>query len=633
MKIWFKVAAIACLSGALLNSCGSSDSLQCGEGTAQLDKQCVPVLPQDASVVVVTPDGGDSSVPEVVFRPTFGGVTSVAPVSTTSLLASWVQGTDPLTPQDNLVYHVYVGTASHMYAAPKTSPAGATSMLLTGLDPASKYFVSVHAVNEKGVEDANTVEKTGTPANDTTPPTFVGKVTATPLDPNAPGAASSIKLDWDPATDDLTQPPGLIYAVYWSRSAPDVRLAGGGTLGAVSDPGATSLIVHGLPTPNESYFFRVDAKDAAGNTTANPTPASAKTAPDTSAPTFKGCLTAVRPSAGGVNLTWAAAEDDSTPASAMTYTVYASPMPIGPDGGGFDFTKKTVFKDGVLGGRVGGLTPHSIWYFICRASDADGNEDTNTAMVSTQTIDDAARPSFGGLVSATLKGNTATLTWLPGTDDQTPAEGLTYRIYEGKADPKNINFAVAAYPPTAPGATTITLTKLAPGTIYYWIVRASDEAGNEDQNTNEKGVQTATTVCFQSDVYDSIIKVNCAVAGMCHGSDNPPQGLYMDTADNAYKYLVNQAAVEDQTVDTDGGLGVDAGAHVYQHRKRILAPNPNDPPPDESFAKQSYLYLKITYDPDIVGSPMPPPPRTPLSSVQVGTIRNWILQGALRTCQ
>ena len=78
----------------------------------------------------------------------------------------------------------------------------------------------------------------------------------------------------------------------------------------------------------------------------------------------------------------------------------------------------------------------------------------------------------------------------------------------------------------------------------------------------------------------------------------------MNSPDNAYRHLVNVPAVEDQSASTDGGLGDEAGTtHVYQHRKRILAPNPNDPPPDESFAKQSYLYLKITYDPDIVGNP------------------------------
>src|SRR6185369_14270022 len=158
------------------------------------------------------------------------------------------------------------------------------SMLLTGLDPAAKYFIAVHAVNEKGVEDTNTIEKSGAPAIDTVPPTFVGAVTATALDPNAPGAPSTVKLEWAAAKDDLTPDAGLIYAVYWSRSASDVRLAGGGTLGGISDPGVTSLMVKGLPTPNESYFFRVDAKDAAGNTSSNPTPSSAKTAPDVTAP-------------------------------------------------------------------------------------------------------------------------------------------------------------------------------------------------------------------------------------------------------------------------------------------------------------------------------------------------------------
>src|SRR5258708_29903425 len=85
MKIWLKVLMVACLSGMLLNSCGSSDTLQCGDGTMQVDNQCVAVLPADASVVLVTAEGGDSS-PMAVFRPSFAGVTAVAPASDTSLL-------------------------------------------------------------------------------------------------------------------------------------------------------------------------------------------------------------------------------------------------------------------------------------------------------------------------------------------------------------------------------------------------------------------------------------------------------------------------------------------------------------------------------------------------------------------
>ncbi len=629
MKIWLNVITVACLSGALLNSCGSSDTLQCGDGTMQLDNQCVAVLPADASVVLVTPEGGDSSA-VAVFRPSFGGVAAVAPATEQSLLVAWKSATDPLTPQDQLVYRVYVGPSSKMYdtAHPKVTPPGATSMLLTGLQAGAKYFVRVRAVNQSQVEDLNDVEMSAAPAADTVPPTFGGTITASSLDASDPAAASSVKVDWTAATDDQTPAAALVYLVYWSTSASDVRV--GGTLGAVSDPGATSLVVAGLPKPSGSYFLRVDARDAAGNSTSNATPANAHTTLDSAAPIFKGCLAPGPASAGGVTLSWPPATDNSTPGLALKYNVYASATSIASDGGGFDFTKKTTFSNGLLSGRVGGLSPNAFWYFICRAVDADGNEDANTAQVSVKTQSDAARPSFGGLVAATLKGNSATLTWLPGTDDQTPGEALRYAVYEGKTDPTQIDTSKPAYPLSAPGASSIVLTKLLPGTIYYWIVRARDEAENEDQNLNDKGVITPNSVCFETDI-QPILDKNCALAIMCHGADNPPQGLKM-VKGFAYDFLVNVPAVEDQSIDTDGGLGAEGGPHVFLHRKRIQPPDLNQPPPDESFAKQSYLYLKITSDPDIVGSPMPPPPRPALDGASVGLIRNWILQGARRNC-
>ncbi len=62
------------------------------------------------------------------------------------------------------------------FGAPQLeTPPGATSAVVGNLQPGNDYFVVVRAMNEAGDEDdERTKEIKGTPAVDTTPPTFAG---------------------------------------------------------------------------------------------------------------------------------------------------------------------------------------------------------------------------------------------------------------------------------------------------------------------------------------------------------------------------------------------------------------------------------------------------------------------------
>ena len=364
------------------------------------------------------------------------------------------------------------------------------------------------------------------------------------------------------------------------------------------------MIVSRLPKATTTYYFRIEARDASGNALRNPRSASAKTSADGTAPVFGGCVQTVNPSAGGVKITWARASDDSTDTSALVYNVYASKTPFDADGGGFDFSKPTAsFKDGVLSGRVGGLTKESQYYFICRAEDQEGNEDTNTVQVSAITGKDSAPPSFGGVTSATLKGNLATLTWMPASDDQTPADSIRYLVFEGNASEAEDTSAPVAR--SEPGVTTFVFPKkLEPGKVYYWVVRASDEAGNLDANHVERGVVTPNIICFDTDILP-IIRQNCAVVG-CHTGDLAPQGLNMADA-FAYDNLVNVAAVEDQPATADGGGYFSDAGHVYLRRKRISSPDPNLPAPDETYAKRATSISRSRQTLTSWGAPCLPP--------------------------
>jgi hypothetical protein len=73
-------------------------------------------------------------------------------------------------------------------------------------------------------------------------------------------------------------------------------------------------------------------------------------------------------------LTWQAASDNVTPASAIVYDIYHATT-----AGGEDFTHPTwTTPPGATSFRTPGLPSHGDTYFVVRARDTDGNEDTNT---------------------------------------------------------------------------------------------------------------------------------------------------------------------------------------------------------------------------------------------------------------
>jgi hypothetical protein len=110
----------------------------------------------------------------------------------------------------------------------------------------------------------------------------------------------------------------------------------------------------------------------------HPTPAGS----DTTAPTFTGLERASActpgPQRAGettpYTLAWQAATDDRTASAAILYDVY-----FAASAGAENFTKPTwTTLPGVTTFRTPGLPSHGTAYFVVRARDAAGNEDSNT---------------------------------------------------------------------------------------------------------------------------------------------------------------------------------------------------------------------------------------------------------------
>jgi hypothetical protein len=587
------VFSVALMGVSVACSGKAGNDVACGPGTTLDGGVCYATTGGSSSLVDASPTP-DADMEAEAGTPPFGGVTSVAPASLTALQVTWTAWGDASTPAALMKYRVYVATQTGQenFTVPQaTSPPGATSMIVDALQGSTKYFVVVHAVDSAGVESSTNVEQSATTQADTHPPTFAGAASS------VAGPQSSLAISWAPATDDLTPPPGITYYVYLAL------VSGGEDLTSpnfVSDVGATSISISALPKPGATYYAIVRARDAAGNIDSNTIEVSSASGADTVPPQFAGCTSAVTKDAADVTVGWTAATDNTTPQDQIAYDVYASTAP-----GGEDFTTPAATFTGATVGSVSGLLPGTTYFFVCRARDVSGNEDANTSERIAATRADNVPPVFGGVTSvANIGASTVDLVWsAPATDDQTPQNKIVYLAYQSLT-PGGEAFTSPAAATSQPGATTLTVSGLAPETTYYWVVRARDLAGNLESNAHE--ASATTTVSFSQNVV-TILGQHCAVQG-CHipPAQSAPEGLMM-TPPLAYANLVNVPVNEYQPAD--GGVAY-----------RVLPGDPAD----------SYIYLKITGTAP-AGTQMPPPtqndPLDPNGPIKI--IHDWIQQGAL----
>ncbi|MBR9974195.1 MAG: hypothetical protein KFF77_01315 [Bacteroidetes bacterium] len=100
---------------------------------------------------------------------------------------------------------------------------------------------------------------------------------------------------------------------------------------------------------------------------------------------------------------------------------------------------------------------------------------------------DRHAPLFGGVLTASLHGDSAYLYWDCGRDDVTSEDDMMYELYLASASGGQ-DFTTPSLHIT--GATNLKLGNLPPGRRTYIVVRAVDEAGNRDTNIREVVVET-----------------------------------------------------------------------------------------------------------------------------------------------
>lgn len=205
---------------------------------------------------------------------------------------------------------------------------------------------------------------------------------------------------------------------------------------------------------------------------------------DAAAPSFNGLLSAMPVSATQIDLAWSPASDNLSSPANISYQIY-----MATTAGGQNFTLPGFSTSaGSTGFSVTGLLPDTSYFFVVRAIDAGGNQDTNIIERTATTLPaaDVTPPTFNGLTSAVLNPSAfgrIDLAWSPASDDRTASDSIVYLIYRAST-PGGEYFATPNFT-TAPGITSFSVTGLTSGT-HYFTVRAQDGAGNRDSNIVER---------------------------------------------------------------------------------------------------------------------------------------------------
>jgi hypothetical protein len=106
---------------------------------------------------------------------------------------------------------------------------------------------------------------------------------------------------------------------------------------------------------------------------------------------------------------------------------------------------------------------------------------------------DQTPPTFAGLKSATTcipgpigpeRTSSYHLSWEAATDNVTPSSKIIYNVYQASMAGGE-NFSQPTYT-TAAGVTSFDTPQLSSIKTFYFVVRARDQAGNEDSNTVER---------------------------------------------------------------------------------------------------------------------------------------------------
>jgi fibronectin type 3 domain-containing protein len=484
-------------------------------------------IQQDMTTAITPTDSQPPSAP--------GSLSASGSVSSASL--SWSASSDNV---GVVRYDVYRSTSSGFTpsAANRIAQPSGTSYSDTGL-AAGTYYYKVQAEDAAGNLSAASNEASAV-VGDTTPPSAPGTL-------NASGAIGKATLSWGAATDNV----GVVrYDVYRSTSSGFTPSAAN----RIAQPSGTGYVD---TTGPGTYYYKVQAEDAAGNLGPASNEASAVVLADTTPPSAPANL-AASVAGGTVNLSWSASSDD---VGVVRYDVYR-----GTSSGFTPTSANRIAQPTGTSYSDAGLTVGTYYYKV-QAEDAAGNlsQSSNEAPA---TVADTVAPSAPTGLAASPIGADVTLTWNASTDNVGVTTYDVYRSTSSGFTPSAANRIAQT------GSTTYTDLALLAGT-YYYKVAAEDAAGNVSAASNQA---TATI----PDTTPPTAPANLTATGgagqaalsWSGSTDNigvVKYDLYRSTTSGFTPSAGNRIAQPTGTSYTDSGLA--AGTYYYKVQAEDAAGN------------------------------------------------------------
>jgi len=169
--------------------------------------------------------------------------------------------------------------------------------------------------------------------------------------------------------------------------------------------------------------------------------------------------------------------------------------------------------------------------FLVEAMDASGNvlfrgetfanlDGRPVTLIIVMVSTDVTPPVFSGISSiGSITTTSMVLSWSAATDNVTPQGNIQYLVYMSTT-PGGENFAMPNFT-TTPGVTSFNVTGLNPDTVYYFVVRAMDEAGNIDTNIVEKSAKTLAPPDVTPPTFGGVVSANAVSSARINLQWNP----------------------------------------------------------------------------------------------------------------
>ena len=241
------------------------------------------------------------------------------------------------------------------------------------------------------------------------------------------------------------------------------KTGSGGTYSQIATTGTNVVTFNNTGrTAGTTYFYRVRASNASGNSAYTNEASATTPVPDKTAPTAPSGLAATAASSSQINLSWNASTDN---VGVSGYRVERCQGTSCTNFAQIGTPTATSFNDT-------GRTAATAYRYRVRATDAAGNRSaySNIAAASTPALDTTAPTAPSGLTAGATSSSQINLAWSASTDN-VGVSGYRVERCQGAGC---TTFAQIA----TPTATSFSDAGLSPSTSYSYRVRAADAAGN-----------------------------------------------------------------------------------------------------------------------------------------------------------